>query len=162
MINTIHWKRYLRVFFRKPWVRIFLAIVCFGFFIRYGFFNHNEPTEIGIARNLFTGETYLQGSGWHFSALWVLVPIIDTRPVRVSVPSAGHGYSAKLVQFQVDGWQEFVATEGFRYWWWAKRLSFNFGYNEEYRGMKDILRGYAYGTKSYPFFKIITEYQGFK
>ncbi len=73
--------------------------------------------------------------------------------------SAGRGYSAKLVQFQPDAWREFVAIEGFRYYWWANRFSLNFGYSEEYRGMRDILRGYAYSPKSYTFIKVLEEYQ---
>ena len=152
-------KQYLWEPLRKSWVRVSLGIACLAMVIRFGFLIHNEPTEIAITRNLLTGDTYLLEAGWHFAPLWVLAPVIDTRPVRVSVPSAGHGYSAKLVQFQTDAWQEFVSTEGFRYWWWANRISFNFGYTEEYRGMKDILRGYVYGTKPYPFFKVITEYK---
>ena len=122
--------------------------------------NFTEPNEIGIARNVITGNTWEQDrGGWHISAPWVFVPVIDTRPIRVSVLSAGHGYSSKLVQFQKEYWKEFIATEGFRYYWWANRISFNFGYDEEHRGFKDIMRGYAYSVKQYPFVKVLTEYQ---
>ena len=79
--------------------------------------------------------------------------------MRVSVDSAGHGYNAKLVQFNPDGWQEFIQTEGFYYYWWANRFSFNFGYDEEHRGLKDVLRGYAYSPKQYSFLKVLDEYQ---
>ena len=124
------------------------------------FVNYTEPTQIGISRNLITGQMWIQNKGgWHLTAPWVKVAVIDTRPIRVSVASAGHGYSAKLVQFDARGWKEFVAIEGFRYYWWANRLSVNFGYNEEYRGMRDILRGYAYGAKKYPFVVILNEYR---
>ncbi|HBI34448.1 MAG TPA: hypothetical protein DEA43_01125 [Candidatus Moranbacteria bacterium] len=124
------------------------------------FLNYNEPTEIGIARNVFSGEAWSQeGGGWHRTAPWVFVSKIDTRPMKVGVTTSGHGFSAKLVQFNTREWQEFIMTEGFRYWWWDNRISFNFGYSEEYRGMKDILRGYAYSVKRYPFITILEEYQ---
>lgn len=135
---------------------IFLAIIMFFYL---GFLNYTEPTEVGIARDLLSGETWLQeGGGWHSTALWVQVACVDIRPMRVSVTSAGRGYNAKLVQFDVQHWKEFVETEGFRYYWWANRFSFNFGYDEEYRGVKDILRGYAYSSKHYSFIKILEEY----
>jgi hypothetical protein len=122
--------------------------------------NYTEPTQAGIARNYITGDVWLQETGgWHITAPWVVVVKIDTRPIRVEVSSAGRGYNAKLVQFNVRGWREFVATEGFWYYWWANRLSFNFGYHEEHRGMKDILRGYAYTGRRYPFILILNEYQ---
>lgn len=123
------------------------------------FLNFVGPTEIGIERNIITGNTTLQdGNGWNFTAPWVYVPVIDTRPVRVEVTSAGHGFGAKLVQFNKEHWEEFVLTEGIYYYWWANRISFNFGYDEEHRGMKDILRGYAYSPKDYNFIIILNEY----
>ncbi len=142
------------------WYKISLIPLVLIFLFYLGFLNYTEPTEIGIARNFVTGETWLQaGGGLYITVLWVAVAKIDIRPMRVSVTTAGHGFSAKLVQFNPHGWKEYVQTEGFRYWWWANRLSFNFGYSEEYRGMKDILRGYAYGVKSYSFIKVLEEYQ---
>lgn len=126
--------------------------------IYFAFFTHVEPTERGIARNWVTGELRLLEPGWHVSSPWTWVAMVDIRPMRVSVQSAGRGFSAKLVQFDVAGWREFVQTEGWRYYWWANRISFNAGHAEEHRGMKDILRGYAYGHRPYPFVKIIEEY----
>ena len=111
------------------------------------FITHIEPSERGIARNWITGELILLDPGWHAYSPWTWVAIVDIRPIRVSVQSAGRGFSAKLVQFDLAGWREFVQTEGWRYYWWSNRLSFNWGQAEEHRGMKDILRGYAYGHK---------------
>jgi hypothetical protein len=122
-------------------------------------FNYTEPTEMGIARNQFNGETWTQKGGMHITLPWVWVAVVDLRPMRVGVPSAGKGYSAKLVQFVPEQWREFVEVEGWRYWWWANRFSFNSGYREEYRGLRDILRGYAYGVKKYSFFQVLSEYQ---
>jgi len=130
------------------------------FLFYVGFVNHTEPTEIGIARNVISGEMWIQDSGgFHLNPPWVLIPIIDTRPVRVGVASAGRGYSGKLVQFDKTHWREFVDVEGWRYWWLANRISFNLGYDEEYRGMKDIMRGYAYSAKKYPFVVVLQEYE---
>lgn len=123
------------------------------------FINHIEPAKIGLARNWISGSIWVQNPGWHIGPPWVWVAEIDTKPMRVSVQSAGHGYSSKLVQFDREYWKEFVKVEGWRYYWWANRLSFNFGYDEESRGLKDILRGHAYGVKKYPFIKILEEYE---
>ncbi len=134
---------------------ILLVILSFYLF----FLNFVSPTEVGIARNIITGKTWLQdGNGWNITAPWVYVPIIDTRPTRVEVTSAGHGFSAKLVQFDKPHWEEFVDTEGHYYYWRANRISFNLGYDEEHRGMKDILRGYAYSPKKYNFIILLDEY----
>ena len=118
-----------------------------------------EFTEVGIGYKLTTGEVELiSKAGWNFRPPWVLVAKIDTRPVRVCITSAGRGFNCKLVQFQSTAYKEFVAIEGFRFYWWANRISFNFGYKEEYRGMKDILRGHAFGVEKYSFFKILEDY----
>ncbi len=123
------------------------------------FLNFVEPTHVGIARNFITGKTWLQdGNGWNLTAPWVYIPEIDARPIRVEVSSAGRGFSAKLVQFNKEYWQEFATTEGIYYYWWANRFSFNLGYDEEHRGIKDIFRGYAYSSKKYSFIKILEEY----
>jgi hypothetical protein len=148
----------LRTYWMMPWVRypiIVLALLCC---FRMACLTYCEPTQIGIARNLISGRTWMMGGGWHAKYPWVIVPLIDTKPMRVSVDSAGHGYSAKLVQFVPEEWESFVQTEGFYLWWFANRLSFNAGYRDEHRGMKDILRGYAYGSKKYPFLRILTEF----
>lgn len=150
----------MKSWLKKKRIWVLIASLTLLFLAYIGFVNHTEPTEIGIARNIITGEMWVQeGGGYHLNPPWVLVPIVDTRPVRVSVASAGRGYSAKLVQFKKDEWREFVQTEGWRYWWWSNRLSFNFGYKEEHRGMKDILRGYAYSPKEYGFIVVLEEYQ---
>lgn len=148
----------LRELCGRLWFKI--VVFCFAVAILFyvGFVNYNEPTQLGIARNHISGEMWLQeGGGLYITPPWVWVARVDTRPIRVSVASAGRGYSAKLVQFDKKGWKEFVELEGWRYYWWANRLSFNFGYDEEHRGIRDILRGYAYSPKKYPFLVILEE-----
>lgn len=121
--------------------------------------HYTEVGEVGVMRNVVNGRLELDTPGWHFSPPWVLVSHADTRPMRVCVTSAGRGYNCKLVQFVPEFYEEFVATEGFRYWWWANRLSFNWGYEEEYRGFRDLMRGYAYSAKQYPFVQVLTVYE---
>lgn len=121
--------------------------------------NYLEPTQVGISWNWQSGEVELQDPGWHLTPPWVQVARIDTRPTRVCITSASRAFNCKLVQFVPDGYQLFVETEGFHYYWWYNRISFNWGYSDEYRGMKDILRGYAYSSKQYPFVKILRDYQ---
>ena len=138
------------------YVSVVLSLVLFYFTC----INYIEPSEVGIARNHITGRMWLQDKGGiYLTWPWVWVARIDTRPMRVAVTTAGKARSAKLVQFEQKHWESFVQTEGWRYYWWANRFSINFGYDEEYRGLRDIMRGYAYSTKQYPFIKILQEYE---
>jgi len=141
--------------FAAPMAVVLVLLTFYGCTI-----NHNEPNEVGIARNLISGDMQLQdGGGFFLSAPWVWVARVNTSPMRVGVTSAGHGYSAKLVQFDKTHWREFVEVEGWHYYWLANRISFNLGYDEEYRGMRDIMRGYAYSAKQCPFLVVLQEYQ---
>lgn len=140
------------------WVKISAVTAFIAFSAYLALFNYVELNHVGIARNIITGKVYLQQPGMYITAPWVMVSRIDTRPTRVCITTSGRGYNCKLVQFNPAHYQEFVAVEGFRYYWWANRISFNWGYDEEYRGMKDLLRGHAYGTKKYPFIIILEEY----
>ena len=129
----------------------------FGAFY-FPFVHYTEPTEIGISRNWISGELHLDTPGWNITAPWVTVAKVDVPPLRICVTTAGRGFSCKLVQFKPEAFKAFVAVEGFYYYWWANRISFNFGYDDEYRGMKDLLRGYAYGVKQYPFVTTLRNY----
>ena len=146
--------------FKNKWVILAWSNLFPLFLFWLMFVNYLEPTQVGIARNKISGKMWLQkDGGFYITPPWVFVMRIDTHPMRVSVMSAGKGYSSKLVQFQPEYWEEFVKVEGFRYYWWANRFSINFGYHEEYRGLKDIFRGHAYGAKQYSFLKILNEYE---
>jgi hypothetical protein len=124
-------------------------------FIYLLLFNYTDAYEVGIARNRLSGDLWLQGAGMHWTSPWVAVARIDTRPQRVCVSTAGRGFSCKLVRFEPGAYKSFVAVEGFHYYWWANRVSFNGGYDDEYRGMRDLLRGYAYGETTYPFVVVL-------
>ncbi len=134
-----------------------LAFALFGF-IYLPFLNYVEPFEEGVAWNFVKGELYLQKKGWNVTPPWVLVARVDARPMRVCITTAGRGFNCKLVQFEPAHFKEFVQTEGFYYYWWANRISFNMGYAEEYRGERDMLRGYAYSVKPYPFVTTLRDY----
>lgn len=121
-----------------------------------------EPTEAGISRNWFNGRiNLLDRAGWHITPPWVWVCKIQTTPMRVSISTASNGYSSKLVQFNTQYYKEFIETEGWYFYWWYNRLSFNIGYdrNEEYRGFRDVMRAYAYAAKQYPFITMLKEYE---
>lgn len=135
---------------------VFLAVV----YLYLGFCNWLEPTEVGIAKNVITGRVWLQArAGLHLTPFYVCVTRIDCRPIRVGVESDSRSACMKLVSFNPKYWETFVKTEGWRYYWWSNRISFNLGYKEEYRGLKDVLRGYAFSPTEYPFISVtsITE-----
>ncbi len=132
----------------------FLVILILTFAYKL-FFHHQDVYEVGLARNLFTGETYLLDKpGFYRNYPWVWVAIAETRPTRVCVTSTARSYNCKLAQFKPEHYQEFLETEGWRFYWLSNRISINFGYDDEYRGFKDILRGYAFGNKKYNFIEV--------
>jgi hypothetical protein len=117
--------------------------------------NYVEQAHVGIAWNFATGNLALQSPGFYVTSPFTTVSRIDTRPARVCISTAGRGYNCKLAQFDPNFYAEFVATEGHYFYWWANRVSFNLGYKDEYRGMKDLIRGYAFGITPYSFIKIL-------
>ncbi len=121
--------------------------------------HHVEPYWIVIEWNRRTGEMRLDTEAiWYITPPWVMAIQIDIRPQRVCVTSAGRGvFNCKLVKFEPTAYKEFVAVEGLRYYWFANRISFNLGYEEEYRGFRDIMRGYAFSAKKYKFITILKE-----
>ena len=138
-----------------------IILGCLAVFIVYfPFVNHLEPFDAGIARNFVTGELYIQKPGWNVTPPWVAVARVDLRPARVCITTASRAFNCKLVQFNPSEYELFVETEGFHYYWWYNRFSFNWGYSEEYRGVRDILRGYAYSAKLYPFITVLVDYGG--
>lgn len=150
----LHIKTWL---FKTVFRRCIIAFISIALVFWLFSFNYVGFNEIGIAWNRVTGTLWKQEPGFHITWPWVSVARVDTRPIRVCVTSSGKGFSCKLVKFVPSAYREFVATEGHYYYWWANRISFNFGYREEYRGMKDILRGYAYGSKMYNFIVVDVE-----
>ena len=115
-------------------------------------FHWTAVHEIGIRRNLFTGTLSLDNQpGPELTYPWVQVSKIDTRPRRLCVECDCKNINCRLVSFNPQGWKEFVEREGFGYWWWSNRISFNSGSDKEYRGMDWILRGYVFDNQGYIF-----------
>lgn len=119
-----------------------------------------EPHQGAIVWNWASGELRVDTkAAWHLTWPWVVATRIDLRPQRVCITSTTRAVNCKLVRFEPSAYREFVVTEGFRYYWLSNRISFNRGYDEEYRGWRDVLRGYAFSTKKYSFLAIVQEYQ---
>lgn len=142
--------------------RLMLIISAFAIPVVFylAFVHYIEPHQGAIVWNWASGELRMETkAGWRVTWPWVSVARIDLRPQRVCITSATQAVSCNLVHFEPKTYREFVATEGFRYYWLANRISFNWGYDEEYRGFRDILRGYTFSTKKYPFIAIVQEYR---
>ncbi len=138
---------------------MFIALCGIFFAAWLMFVHHTEAYQLGVRWNVVSGELSMdESAGYHITPPWVFVSRIDTRPMRVCITSASRAFNCRLVQFVPSEYKSFVKVQGFSYWWWANRISFNLGYSEEYRGMRDLLRGYAYGVKKYPFVVTLTEY----
>lgn len=120
---------------------------------------HYTPIgHVGLMRNAVNGKVELDHPGVNFSPPWVLVAKLPTTSMRVCISTASRAYNCKLAQFEPQAYQEFIGTEGFRYYWWDNRLSFNMGYEDEYRGAKDLIRGYAFSPKQYGFVTVLNDY----
>lgn len=136
------------------------AVCLTGLILFWLFFVHyTDQYQVAISRDALSGDLHIDTKGgFHLTAPWVRAARIDLRPVRVCTTSTARAYNCKLVQFEPAAYKKFIKVQGFSYYWWANRISFNFGYNEEYRGMKDILRGYAFGSEHHPFVTILRDY----
>jgi hypothetical protein len=112
-----------------------------------------EPGEAGIEWRPISGQIRLLDTpGWQFSAPWAFVTVIDTRPQRLCLTSSVHAApNCRLASFDTRHYREFIAVEGWSYYWFRNRLSFNFGHPETYRGWRDVMRGYAFSEKPYDF-----------
>lgn len=139
--------------------KLLLTFVGLLFVFYLACIHYTEPIEVGIRWNPFSGRIGIdQKHGIQFTSPFVLVTKIKTTPTRVCVTSASRSVNCRLVEFNPFYYKELLNTEGFRYYWWDNRISFNMGYKEEYRGVKDLLRGYAFGAQKYPFLETITLY----
>ena len=94
-----------------------------------GFLNHVDINEVGIAYNSRTGELHKQNVGWHVTPPWVKTSALPTIPLRVEVYSGTTMRTRfilpKLVQFKPDHLEEFVKTEGFK-WYGASSIELIF------------------------------------
>lgn len=139
-------------------IKVKLLIVL-SFFVFWLFcFNWTSYHEVSIERNFFTGTLLIDtNAGPNFSAPWIQVSNIDTRTKKLCIDCSCRTMNCRLVQFNKEGTLNFVLREGFRYYWWTNRFSFNSGNDNEYRGMDFILRGYAFDSEKHPFLNMIKE-----
>lgn len=122
--------------------------------IYFPFFHYTGIHEVGVIKNMVSGELSSDDPGFHLSAPWILVSKIDTRPQRVCITSRSRIMRCKLGSLNATYFRDLVTREGFWYYWWDNRISFNFGYDEEYRGIRDLIRGYSFGDEKYSFVKV--------
>lgn len=136
---------------------ISIAAVCAAIAVTGFPFRYVETGNALIQWKPLSGEISLLQPGWNVVGPLTFTTEIDTRPQRLCLGSGSHAAAnCRLVQFDTARYQEFVKTEGFRWYWWSNRLSFNSGY-ETYRGFRDVLRGYAFSANQYPFVKVIEQ-----
>ena len=136
-------------------VTIIVTTIIFGCYL--SFYHYTDSYEFCITYNILNGDLKSdEHAGHHLSLPWVLATKIDTRPQRVCITSATRNMDCRLVQFDTTQWKELIKFEGFRYYWWYNRFSFNSG-QETYRGVRNLLFGHSYGKTRGSFVKIIQE-----
>ncbi len=134
-----------------------IAASCAAGVFYLGWCNDIAVNEVGLALDTTTGQIIKLEPGWHISAPWVLVAHVDAGPLKVCITSTSRSTSCRLVQFVPEAYQDFVTIQGFQHYWWANRFSINLGYSEEYRGFRDVMRGYAFADQHFTFMRILEE-----
>lgn len=131
--------------FKKLKQVVICLMVILGYYLL--FFYYSAQHHLVITKNLITGTVSRDSAnGFHFfSPPWVLVSKIDTRPHTVCIASASRNLNCKSVRILPDKWEALVLREGFHYYWWYNRISFNWD-QKTYRGVSNLLLGHAYGT----------------
>lgn len=134
---------------------LFLVISLIGS-IYFPFFHYTSIHETGIMKNMVSGKIQLDNPGFHFNVPWILVSKVDTRPQRVCITSVTRTMNCKLARFMPLQYQKLIEREGWKYYWWNNRISFNYGYSDEYRGFRDLIRGYSFSEeRNMPFIEIM-------
>ena len=134
------------------------VLIVMPFLALWSTFNYVDQGQAGLGWNPISGEIFLQSPGMHWTSPITLVSIVETRPQRVCITSSAHAApNCKLVKFDKQYFREFVAVEGWRYYWFDNLISFNSGHEETYRGFRDVLRGYAFSAQEYKFVETLTE-----
>lgn len=106
--------------------------------------NHVHINEIGVAYNSMNGKVTIQENpGWYLTNPFVEVVNISTVPHQVSIPSGAVVINTKIVRFKKEGVEEFIRLQGFSY-------SLN-------QSLNNILMGYAFSGKEYPFLEVMQE-----
>jgi hypothetical protein len=116
-----------------------------GLFLFFLFcLNHVHINEIGVAYNSMNGKVLIQDSpGWYATSPFVQVVTLSTLAHQVSIPSGAVVINTKIVRFKREGVEEFIRLQGFSY-----SLS---------QSLDNILMGYAFSGKEYPFLEVMQE-----
>lgn len=124
----------------------FVGIVIAGLLFWLFCLNHVGVTDIGVAYNSLTGELKVQPHpGWYVTSPFVRVAHLNTLPVRVTIPSEARVINQRIVRFKPEGALEFIKLHGF-----SLALS---------SAQDNIMMGYAFSGKAYPFLEILEEPQ---
>ena len=139
---------------RHTFILIFI-ISC----VYFPFIHYSDTHEASVIRNSMNGEVSISTkSGFSVTSPWLSVAKMDLRPTRVCIETTARVVNCKLVKFKSDTLSSFVKREGFKYYWLSNRFSFNSGYEDEYRGVRDYLRAYAFSPVAADFIEVIDEY----
>jgi hypothetical protein len=129
------------------WVKIAISVAVPPVFLLLFYilcWNHVHINEIGVAYNSMNGKVDIQDNpGWYFTNPFVEVVNLSTIPHQVSIPSGAVVINTKIVRFKKEGVQEFIRLQGFSY-------SLN-------QSLPNILMGYAFSGKEYPFLEVMQE-----
>lgn len=127
---------------------VVLAIICAGVFFN-ACVKNVEKHELGFIFNRFTGQiSVLEKSGWV-----VIVPVRDSlhtkdlRPYQVQISANERILNAKLVRFNPEGLETFIA--------WHGRNA-----GEDIDDLKEILKCYAFDAldgRDCPFLEVVSE-----
>jgi hypothetical protein len=128
---------------------LFLLVV--GIVVRLSCFGYVENYELGYQFDTVSGKTTKLvnkdktfKNGYIYANPLVFIYTIDLRPMQVSINANNRVLNAKLVQFNPDGFEKFIAMHG------------NANYSQE--NLKDILMSYAYDDSSnFNFLTILKE-----
>lgn len=127
------------------------------FFFYLFFYYYTGQHEACITQNLITGQMKMESrAGHHFTMPWVQASKLNLLPVKVCVVSATRNVNCKLVKFNPEKWEELIKWEGYHYYWWYNRISFNFG-QPTYRGFRNLMLGHAYGENRCSCVEILSE-----
>jgi hypothetical protein len=108
-------------------------------------------SEVSLNHNIIDGTVTCDTTrGMKLSAPWILVSVIDTRPIRVCIDCSCRNITCKLVYFNPKEYKIFVQKR-LVLLWFRNRLSFNSGNNQEYRGFENVVRGYSFDNVEYKF-----------
>ena len=136
-----------------------LLVLLLGAFITLNLYlKFVDSYEVGYKFDALTGKlTVLNRAGWHVKKPFVeKINTVDLRPFQTCINANQRVLNCKLVRFNPEGLETFIAWHGRRDY----TLSFSGSSSTEAAGtFEDIMRSYAYdgNRRSYPFLTVIRE-----